>query len=397
MTTIFAIIMPVLLLFAGLVVDIGRLEVLKTQMQSAADAAVLGAELEAERGTGNWVAMGQADAALNGFTNGSNNVTISVSQQPTTGPYASRNDAIQVTISKKVQTIFLGALSGGMVTLNAQGVALMTPCDYFLGTGTLQSASLYSYTGSMLGDSCPIYVNTKVDVESNGHVVGTSVDINGTSAGSSVSGYIYPVYYGAQALSDPLAYETSPSYGGTCNHTSYSLSGGTATLSPGTYCKGMNIYNSTVTLSPGLYIITGGANFSNSKVSGNGVTLFFTTGGGGSYGQFIINNSSTVTISAPTDSSNGGIPGILVFADRNWVHTSAQDFIVTTSSFTGDGIWYLKNAGLYVWSCTSFQGNNYIGIDADNMYFGGGYVLNTNNYSNVSGGSPFRTVGALVQ
>jgi hypothetical protein len=159
----------------------------------------------------------------------------------------------------------------------------------------------------------------------------------------------------------------------------------------------MTLTNSTVTLNPGLYVITGGATWSGSTVSGSGVTLFFTTGGGASYGQFKIKSNSTVTLSAPVDTSHGGTPAVLVFADRSWTTTGAQDFQLSSSNVQGDGIWYLKSAGLYISSCGNFQGTNYLGIVANNIFTAGTNVNPSNNYSNVTTGNPFRTQAALVQ
>ncbi len=387
-----------MILMCGLALDVGLLQLKSIQMQSAADSAVIAAEQEAERGTGNWVAEGQDDAAINGFTNGSNGTTVTASQQPTSGPYSGRYDVLQVTIAQSVHTVMMGALNHGVASISSQAQAVLTPCVYLLGTGTLQTWSLEVYSGDVDGNTCPIDVNTAMMVNGDANMAVEATNVTGAAALSLNVGSVYPTpNFNAQSFSDPLSWVTSPSFSGTCNHTSYSLTGGTATLSPGTYCKGMTLTNSTVTLSPGLYVITGGANWSGSTVTGNGVTLFFTTGGGGGYGQFKIQNSSTVTLSAPTSSTNGGVPSILVFADRNWTTTGGQDFQLSSSTVQGDGIWYLKNAGLYLSSCGNFQGTNYLGIVANNIFTAGTNVHPTNNYSNLATGNPFRKQSVLVQ
>jgi hypothetical protein len=392
----FAVVLPLLILFCGLSIDIGMLEYKKLQMQSAADAAALGGEVEAERGTGNWVAIGKAEAAINGFTDGSNNTTVSVVEQATSGAYNGRYDAIQATISQTVNTVFMGALNGGKFTLTAQSSALMTPCVYTLGNGSLQNYSFMVYTGSVLADSCPIYA-TSEDVLSNGHIAVESVDISGPSSTSTNAGYIYPwPVFNVPVINDPLVSMASPSFS-SCNHTSYKITSGSATLSPGTYCKGLNISNATVTLKPGLYVITGGANWSGATVSGAGVTLFFTNGGGGGYGQFLIQGGSNVTISAANDSSNGAIPAILVFADRNWVTTGAQDFQLVSSTVSGDGIWYIPNAGLEIWSLGTYTAPHYLGVVSDNIFTAGTLFEPVNNYSYVTTGNPFRQAGTLIQ
>jgi Flp pilus assembly protein TadG len=397
MIPFFTILLPMILLFSGLALDVGLLEWKMLQLQNAADAAALGARLEAERGTNNWIAMGKADAGVNGFTDGSNNVTVTVAQQPTTGAYAGDYDAIQATVTQTVSTIFMGAINGGKLKMSAQAVSLMTPCLYLMGTGSLTTYSLDAYSGSLLSASCPVYVNTRMYDESYGNIAVDAINVAGSSSASNISGFAYPSpHFNSPTLSDPLAAVASPAFS-SCTYTSYSLSSGTATLSPGTYCKGITLTNSTVTLNPGLYIITGGATWSGSTVTGAGVTLFFTKGGGGSYGQFIIQNSSNVNLSAPTSSSSGSIATILVFADRSWVATGAQDFQLVNSTIQGDGIWYLTGAGFSVWSCGTFQATHYFGLVADNVRFGGTYFDPGNNYSYVPTGNPFRPSGGLVQ
>jgi hypothetical protein len=398
MMPFFAIVLPILVLFCGLCIDVGMLELKQTQMQSAADAAALGAELEAERGTGNWVAIGKSEAGINGFTDGSNNTTVSLIEQANYGAYNGRYDAIQATITQTVHTVFMGALNGGTFTLTAKSAALMTPCIYGLGNGSLQNQSIIMYTGSMLADSCPIYA-TSYNVQSNGHIAVEAVNSSGPASSSLNSGFIYPSpVYNVPVVSDPLSSISSPSFS-TCSggHTSYNLTSGSATLNPGTYCKGLNISNASVTLNPGLYIITGGATWSSATVTGSGVTLFFTMGGGGGYGQFIIQSGSNVTLSAANDSTSGATPAILVFADRNWTTTGSQDFQVISSTFTGDGIWYIPKAGLEVWSSGTFTGPHYLGIVCDNIFSAGTYFEPANNYSYVVTGNPFRKLGTLVQ
>jgi len=152
-----------------------------------------------------------------------------------------------------------------------------------------------------------------------------------------------------------------------------------------------------VTLKPGLYVITGGANWYNSTITGTGVTLYFTSGGGSSYGKFDISGGSAVTLSAPTTSSGGSIAGILVFTDRAWVHTNPQDVDLIQSTFTGDGIWYLPGTGWYIQNGGTVTGYHYFGIVADNLTFSGSSIRPLNDYEYVTGGNPFRRQGALVQ
>ncbi len=393
----FGVTLPILLLLCGLSIDLGLFELRLQRMQTAADAAAISAELEAERGTGNWVTLGQQDAAQNGFTNGVNGTTVSVVEGANYGPYSGHYDGLQVTITQPDQTIFMGALHGGTLTATAKSVAQLTPCVYLLGT-TMQPYTLDGESGDFKSASCPFDINNNIETQDL-NLVPEALNVSGSASASSIMGYEYPTpNFNAPAVTDPLSYITSPTFSGTCNHTSYSLYNiaSMTTLSPGTYCKGLNITNSNATLSPGLYVITGGGTWYNSTVTGSGVTLYFTSGGGASDSKFIL-SQSTVTISAPNSASNGSIAGILIFADRNWTATNPQDFDIINTTFTGDGIWYLPSAGLYVQNSGIVTGTNYFGIVADNMTSSGTSVQPLNNYSSVVTGNPFRTKAPLVQ
>jgi hypothetical protein len=115
-------------------------------------------------------------------------------------------------------------------------------------------------------------------------------------------------------------------------------------------------------------------------------------------GPFVIYGNSTVTLSAPTVALNGSIPGVVVFADRNWIPGYAQDFaIFQNSTVTGDGIWYLPAAGFSASGANNVSATNYLGIVANSVILGNFVFHPLNNYSNISGGNPFRPVGGLVQ
>jgi hypothetical protein len=397
MMVLYAVVLPVIILFCGLTLDVGMIQLKKIQLQSAADSAAIEAEMEAERGTGYWVNYATLDSGVNGFTNGSSNVSVSVSQFPATGPYTGRYDALQATVSQNVHTIFMGALNGGSTTVTAQGVALMVPCVFLLGTGTLQYYMLDLYSGDLDGNSCPDNVNLRMRIQPYANAANNAYNVSGAASDSVLAGAIFPYpNFNAPAMTDPLASVTSPSFNGICNHLLYSVTGVTATLNPGNYCGGITLTNSTITLNPGLYVITGGSLWTNSTVTGNGVTLFFTLGGGYGMGKFITSYGTT-TLNAPTDSSNGGIPGISVFADRNWIPLSPQDFAFLGGTFNGDGILYTKGAGVFYFNCGLVTAPNYFGIVADNIYAIGTDIEPRNNYGPVSGGNPMRHYTALVQ
>src|SRR5258708_36028893 len=86
--------MLVLLGFLGLAVDVGYLELVKTRMQTAADAAALGAVQDLRmNGTANLAIAAKADSATNGLTHGVDTVNITVNHPPLTGNYMTNQSA----------------------------------------------------------------------------------------------------------------------------------------------------------------------------------------------------------------------------------------------------------------------------------------------------------------
>ena len=306
-----AVLMPVLLLFCGLVVDVGQMEISRLQAQSASDAAALGGALEVERAASRYVAAGKGDASLNGFTDGSNGTTVTVQLVPTYGDYQGFYDAVQATVTHQVGLTFLSAAGISTGTVSAQSTALIAPCAYVLN-GFNHAQTVFTGTSATVNSTCPWYIYGSGTIDSASTFNSLATNITGTAAATTwnASGGP-PPRYNVAPITDPLAGLTQPAFS-SCQTNGESVPANTTrTLSPGVYCGGITIASgSTVTLSPGLYIITGGMSVQGSTVTGTGgVTLFFTTGGGSSYGTVSFTNS-TLNLIAPVSSSNPGIPGI---------------------------------------------------------------------------------------
>jgi Putative Flp pilus-assembly TadE/G-like len=411
------IFLTTLFLFCGLALDAGLMQLRKLQLQHAADAAALGAMYEAGRGNAGWLAAGKADAALNGFTDGLNGVTVTIVNPPTTGAYTGDVSAYQAALSQRfhanfVQLIVKGTLSVGASAVSKPGASKY--CVYVMNTNPSASDYTLSQSSGTLNASCGIFVNSNTwNISNNSSstlkaTTGT-IDVVGPASDAKELGTISPAAnHGVSNQTDPLSSLTQPTYG-SCNHTNYSVPlFWTVTLSPGTYC-GSSLFiihtpgitvnlGANVTFQPGLYIITGGMNFANAaSVKGAGVTFFFTDDASGYYGQFVINSTPT-TLSAPTSSASGGIPGILVFGDRNWNAIQDQDFRIMSSYVTADGVWYTTNTGIYN-SSSTLTAPNYLALVTDSISSSSGtFTIPSPNFSSVSGGSPLTgTSGGLVQ
>ena len=112
-------------------------------------------------------------------------------------------------------------------------------------------------------------------------------------------------------LPDPLAARPQPTAPG-CTQTGLVVSGGTATLNPGTYCGGITITNgAVVTLNAGIYAFKNGplSVGGGATLNGANVGLFFT----GTGAVLDLQTASTVSLTAP---KSGDMAGMLVFEDR---------------------------------------------------------------------------------
>lgn len=405
-----AILTPVLLLFCGLAVDVGQLELQRLQMQSASDAAALGAAQELERNgaSGNWVSYGQSDSSSNGFTNGSANTTVAVQQQPTYGAYAGFYDAVQTTITKQVPLSFMGLINLHTSTVTVQSTALVTPCAYISGATGAASPALSISGGSGFSSDCPWYINGSTSMDSSSSFSALAENVTGPAGASNwtVASGSAP-RYSARAMSDPLASITQPTVGA-CTATNKSMTGDTA-LTPGTYCgtfsadcrgyQNNNNRQCVLTVQPGLYIFTGNVTMNYAAFYGTGATLYFTRNGvnTSSTGNISFTNYAAVYLTAPTDASNGGIPGVVMMNDRNWTRTSAQDFKWTSAYLYAEGVVYLTGTGASMQgSLVSYQ-SRYLAFDVDNLAVSGSTFNTRNDFSEVNGGSPFQPQGGLVQ
>ena len=396
------LILTTLLLVSGLVLDAGLLEWRQLHLQNAADAAAQEGMYEKGRSDTAWATAAQAQATANGFTNGVNGVTVTMANPPTSGSYAGNLNSVQATVSQSVNNLFMGlVVNGGKSTVAATAVASIIPtCIWIMNPSSFGSSSFWlASTG--ISASCGTYVNT-----SAGYTYGVdgfaslfslrNRSVQSSSWNTSSGTVTPPVKYYSASKNDPLAYVTAPIVS-TCAYTSTTVNGGTYTVYPGTYCGGMTVSNAVINFYPGLYIIAGGLSISNSTLSGSGVTLYMTkTASETSYGTVLLNNV-TANMYAPTTSSSGGIPGVFMFTDRNWVDHGNQDILVKSCTLYTDGIWYLPNVGLNVYN-TYFTGYSYLGFVVDNFYQYLGHTYPSANYATLGYISPIHYEdGVLVQ
>jgi hypothetical protein len=117
--------------FAGLAIDMSRMEFYQRRMQTAADAGAIGGSREMQvNGITNVVTAAKDDVTTNGYTNGVDSATVTVNVPPASGPHAGDSNYLEMVVSKPYPTTFLQALKINIMNLKARAVGGLGPSDY---------------------------------------------------------------------------------------------------------------------------------------------------------------------------------------------------------------------------------------------------------------------------
>lgn len=315
-----AILLPTLVGFVGLGVDVALWHVTKRQTQAMADAAALGGSLEILRVETNPNITGAAlaEAVRNGFVvNSSDQITIN--NPPQSGSYTTNSNAVEVVVRVKSPRLLSSLLDDQERWISSRATGLGEHNNTCLWSLEPTAPSAISVSGGSTVDfTCGVFSNSD-DAEAI-NMNGNSSCITGSeikAVGGVAIGCVDPQpITGVLPLSDPLEELPPPtSTGCTYSGNVTITSSNNATLSPGTYCGNINILTSgTVTLEPGIYYMDkSGINIgSSATVVGSGVTIYMASGGQIS-DNISINSGAVVNIEAPL---TGTYAGIIIYQDR---------------------------------------------------------------------------------
>jgi Flp pilus assembly protein TadG len=368
---------------AGLAVDMGYMRYEKRLMQSAADSAALAAAIDQNLGeVGMANADAQAVATANGFQDGVNNTTVTVSNSP-----INPVNAIRVDIQQVFPSIFMQVMGINTSTISAFGVATIGTsqgCIYALQVG---GAGLTLNAG-INAPNCGIVDNGPLN--GAGNITAASAGVLGSNAGYGGLSAPAPLETIAQAAADPLAYvNLAPPAPGACTATNLTVNAVVPPLSEGTYCGGITINaGGNVTFNPGLYILTGGTGL---VITGTGVAngvgvSFYNTG----TGAFTFNGTGNVTLSASTVGFPNLPAGILFYQDP--ADASAADVSeAAIGNVELSGTLYFPNAPLTI--AGSVVGTNAL-IVASSVTVAGSVLLNA-DLTTAPGGSPLQSVSLV--
>lgn len=352
-STIFALSSPLIFGLMGMAVDMGRWELEHENVQRAADAAAMSAAAAYHATGSNAVAaQAQAIAAVYGYANGANDVTITTNSPPTSGANAGVAGAVEVIIAEPQPSFFARVVWNGTTSVSGRSVAQFAaftggpsaggnkrsgdgdsgstlPTTFAGGVPsgagvcvlaldqTATSAIEVQGNSNVSAPYCPFYSDstsvTSLDAFSvignaqlTALVVGTRGGIDGTSKIHTTKG-IFPQQ--PYLIGDPYDSVTMSSYS-ICSYSNASYNGA-ANISPGVYCGGLDLRaQANLTLAPGVYVITGGPLKVNGQatMSGTGVTFVFSPSGTAS-----INGGATISLTAP---ASGNFSGLIMFGDR---------------------------------------------------------------------------------
>jgi hypothetical protein len=365
---IVAVSLVVMMLAAGLGIDMGYLRYEKRRAQMAADsAAIAGAAAyeacaEGQQCTDIQTA-GQTSASYNGFDPLTNSkVSVTLQTPPTTGLHAGYAGYVEAIVTQNTPVYFMKILGPGAssFTITASAVAYPGPgpgCIYALNSLSLggygQDDAFIQSGQCLMLDSGPL----NVPLDSYAWDTGGAV-YGGTASGvATTDSYLVPAPVQGAPVGNPLPYISPFTAPGTGSCT-------TGICTPGDYPQGITIVAAgTVTFQPGQYSVEGtGLNISGSGVvMGNGVTFSINNGGvsinsGATYAGYC-SPGATVQLVAP---SNGANAGVLFIGGPNLSQTSSSitlnngDNCNSVSGYTGTSNWYPSTNSSYTWGVLDF-------------------------------------------
>ena len=187
-----AILLAALMGFAGLAVDVGFLEYQQQLQQGATDAAAIGGAQQLLYSqcpnSSTATAAADLDALNDGFGSGGNR-TVTVSNPPSSGPYAGNPCAVSVSIaSQKTSAWFsrlFGFSQGGAETTSAVALASFNNngCIYLLSTTSqsdMSNADINASACSVMMNDTANMSNGTVDAQKIGYA-GGAPNMSGTT------------------------------------------------------------------------------------------------------------------------------------------------------------------------------------------------------------------------
>ncbi|NQU59497.1 MAG: pilus assembly protein [Rhodospirillales bacterium] len=332
----FALMIPIMLGFIGLGVEVGYWYSKNRDLQAAADAAALagGYEVYENRST-QTKTVADREAGNNGWDSTAGTSTVNNSQFNGTFPtgtyttsYAADTAAVEVTLTETVQRMFSGWFMNGNLTLTAVAVATQSTSDTvacILALGSANGSGALNVQGSaaVTMSGCAAASNSTnangitttagltVDcLYSAGGVSGTATTTECASAKTYQAATVDP-YLAIVTAPVPTDFDNCGSDGSNADGGDYVGPNADDTINPGVYCDiKFSRQNKTLTMNAGTYYIDRGDLTSTGGTidATAGVTIVFGDNtGAGACGQIKLTGNSNINITAPTTGNFSGM------------------------------------------------------------------------------------------
>jgi hypothetical protein len=360
-----------LLASTALAVDTGVAFRAKRRLQVAADAAALAGTLDYlyNNSLTSATAAAKAASSVNGFTDNTNGVHVTVGDPPMDGPNSASSAFLEAIVSEPVHTYFMGVAGFKTMTVKARAVAgTPTNGDACIWVMAPSGPALHlqgSYDIEATG--CGIYVNSNTsdafgDTGNGGTVNAKFLDVVGNSPPSHQTKPTAATINTAPRKS-PWGNISGPTpTNGGCGTTSSATTITTANT-PGAPGLGNAIcYTNAVTISNGVTLGSGVYMFESGVTIATGATVTVNSGTIDIYGGTLNQNSnSLLNITSPT---SGTYNGIAIMQPSNNTNNLQVQF--GSNNQTLDGYIYAPGAEVYLQD--NGGGVTATGIVANTMY-----------------------------
>jgi hypothetical protein len=321
--------MPIAIGGMGLGAEVGYWYYTQRLLQHAADTAAHGAGVRRRQGDSQSELEAVAlDLATNGGFDGTS-ALMTLNNPPLSGPRVGNSRAVEVVLTTTLPRMFSSIFNNTPVVVSARAVSLFndptSACVLALAPNV--SSALEASGNGSAGLDCHSASNSMANDSFNmqGSADFTTRCVHTVGKGQPTAGLTLTECGAVNELSpmtpDPYADVPMPLVKGPCNPKSLGNPQSDVTVWPdyhhhqtGTtdskrFCTGLQLMGN-VHFKPGIYIIEGGDLTANAgaKITGDGVTFFFTNGA-----QSRLNGTAELHLSPPT---SGLFSGILFFGDR---------------------------------------------------------------------------------
>ena len=286
----------------GVAVDYSKASAARTAIQAAIDSTAL---MIAKQNSSSSQLAGQAQEIFSALFSRTDVENIAFNTNATN---VGGGRSVELSASAVVKTAFLGPLGFPTIKVDVHATAFSNNDGLGCVLALSQTAGgAFSASGNANVElkGCSLYDNsnsaTAFSVNGSATLTALSIGVVGKSSISHANvTTTQGINTGLSPIADPYADVSIPAFSG-CNQNNYTAKT-TVTIDPGVYCNGLSANaGAELTLNPGVYIIDRGSFAINggATVTGQGVTLVFTSSTGGDFADAKINGGATINLTPP--------------------------------------------------------------------------------------------------